>query len=347
MSESTNGVSLERRVRNSLWEFRREDGGVIAPTIRFEASGKISGHVHHNEVAWRIEGGRLELIASTGAISTRFAEESLGDDERMTLRGRFGGGDIAFFLRELDDASVAADAKVASRRNLVVMRAGNSALFPNWAPTTSRSWDLAISFYGEGRPDWGQEYFIAAKGPKWEPIYHWLSTHRDIINRYDYIWFPDDDILTTWENVNDLFQICRDYDLQLAQPALTHDSFICHAVTEQDPNCVLRFTAFVEGMVPVFSSEALRLCLPVLQEESRFGWGHDWVFPMLLGYPPTKIGIIDACPVKHTRPAGINTDLKVANTQAAQVIYKYGAKFMDHRVRGRIFRQPEPGVFVP
>jgi hypothetical protein len=71
------------------------------------------------------------------------------------------------------------------------------------------------------------------------------------------------------------------------------------------------------------------------------------VFPMLLGYPPSKIAIVDACPVKHTRPAGLNTDLGVANLQMAQVIFKYGAKFMDHRVRGRILREPEPGVFVP
>jgi hypothetical protein len=347
MSENTNEDALEQRVRNSLWEFGREEGGVIAPAIRFDARGKITGHVHHNEVSWRIDQGRLEFIASSGAISTRFVEQSVGEEGRLTLSGRFGGGDSIFRLRELNEAPVATSEGVVARRNLVVTRAGNSALFPDWKPAASRSWDLAVSFYGEGRPEWGQEYFHAARGPKWEPIHHWLTADREIISRYDYIWFPDDDILTTWENVNDLFQVCHDYDLQLAQPALTSDSFICHAVTKQDPNCLLRFTAFVEGMVPVFSSGALRLCLPVLQEESRFGWGHDWVFPMLLGYPPSKIGIVDACPVKHTRPPGANTDFAMANTQMAQVVYKYGAKFMDHRVRGRIFRQPEPGVFVP
>lgn len=346
MSEILNDSSLEQRVRNGFWEFGREDG-VIAPAIRLEARGKISGHVHHNEVGWRIDGGCLEFVTASGATSTRFDEQSIGDDGRLTLQGRFGGGDLLFSLRELSEPPVANSISVTTRRNLVVMRAGNGALFPDWKPAPSRSWDLAISFYGEGRPEWGQEYFHPAKGPKWEPIHHWLAANREILDRYDYVWFPDDDILTTWENVNDLFQICRDYDLQLAQPALTHDSYICHAVTKQDPNSLLRFTAFVEGMVPVFRSEALRLCMPVLQEESRFGWGHDWVFPMLLGYPPSKIGIIDACPVKHTRPPGINTDLTVANTQMAQVIYKYGAKFMDQRVRGQIFRSPEPGVFVP
>jgi hypothetical protein len=341
---------LEQRLRSSLWEFGHADGVVIAPTVQFEARGKLAGHVHHNEAGWRVQDDCLEFVGSSGAVTSQFRDAEVAEDGQLTLRGRFLGdpdGDIAFTLRESNAKPAAVGASLTPRRNLVVMRAGNKALFPDWKPTANRSWDLAISFYGEGQPEWGQEYFQPAKGPKWEPVYHWLTANREILARYDYVWFPDDDIMTTWENVNDFFQICHDYDLQLAQPALTPDSFICHTVTEQDPSCLLRFTRFVEGMAPVFRADALRLCLPVMQEESRFGWGHDWVFPMLLGYPPSKIAIVDACPVKHTRPAGINTDLGVANFQMAQVIFKYGAKFMDHRVRGRILREPEPGVFVP
>lgn len=350
MTEDHRQESLERRLRAGLWEFSHVTGVVIAPAIAFEARGRISGHVHRNEVQWQVKDDKLEFVSASGAVSTRFCEREVGDDGRMTLKGRFLGeaeGEVVFSLRELDERTTAISPSLPPRRNLVVMRAGNAALYPQWKSAEGRSWDLAISFYGEGRPQWGQEYFIPAKGPKWEPIFRWFADNREIIARYDYFWFPDDDIVTTWENVNDFFQICRDYDLQLAQPALTHDSFICHAVTEQDSTCLLRFTMFVEGMVPAFRSDALRLCLPVMEEESRFGWGHDWVFPMLLGYPPSKIAIVDACPVRHTRPARINTDVSVANHQMAQVVFKYGAKFMDHRVRGRIFLQPEPGVFVP
>ncbi|HSC65029.1 MAG TPA: DUF707 domain-containing protein [Caldimonas sp.] len=72
----------------------------------------------------------------------------------------------------------------------------------------------------------------------------------------------------------------------------------------QAPPAQLRFTGFVEVMAPLFSREALRSCAPTL-DESRSGWGLGWVLPTLceragLG----RIAIIDATPVRHTRPVG-------------------------------------------
>ena len=226
-----------------------------------------------------------------------------------------------------------------------MMRAGNNGVLPNWAQASSRSWDLAISFYGDGQPDWGQEYFIQDKGPKWQPIHRWISSNPQLLKQYDWFWFPDDDILTSHENANEFFRVCRGFDLQLAQPAILRDgSYASFDVTWQHADFLLRFTMFVEGMMPAFRSDALRLCLPVMQEESRFGWGLDCVFPMLLGYPENKIAIIDACAVAHTRPVGGNTDLTVARREMTTITGKYGAKVMDHRIRGCIFREPQPGL---
>jgi hypothetical protein len=342
-------IDLERRVGDCLWQFGRADGSVIARAVRFGANGRILGHTSANELTWRMHEGCLEFVSSLGLTTTRFVNIGTSDDGRLELRGPFlhpTDNTTVHVLREVGEAPAAVDTPVPERRNLVVMRAGNNALLPSWAHAPSRNWDLAVSFYGEGQPDWGQEYFIAAKGPKWQPIYQWLTANPDLLRHYDYFWFPDDDILTTWENVNKVFCICRNFDLQLAQPALTTDSYILHPVTRQQPEYVLRFTVFVEGMVPVFRADSLRLCLPVMQEESRFGWGHDWVFPMLLGYPSNKIAIVDICAVKHTRPPGVNTDFTVANAQMRAVVQKYGAKFMDHRVIGCIFREPLPGHFA-
>jgi hypothetical protein len=111
-------------------------------------------------------------------------------------------------------------------------------------------------------------------------------------------------------------------------------------VTRQQTDCLLRFTFFVEVMAPAFRADALRLCLPVMQEDTRYGWGHDWVFPKLLGYPENKIAIVDACAVEHTRPVASNTDMSLAFHEMRRISEKYGATFMDHRVRGCIFREP-------
>jgi len=350
MQETKNEGAIAKRLQSSWWEFGRPADTAPRPLLIFEPGGAIAGNVNRHLVQWRTRDGFVELLSAAGQVTSRFGEIELDENRRLKLKGlslQETGEPAERVLIEAKSMAYDFGSRGAARRNLVVMRAGNACLFPEWTPTPTRSWDLAISFYGEGRPDWGQEYFHVAKGPKWEPIYLWLSANPQLLNQYDYIWFPDDDIMTTWKNVDDLFQVCRDYDLQLAQPALTDDSFRNFPVAFQDPNCLLRFTVWVEGMVPLFRADALRLCMPVMQEPSRYGWGHDWIWPMLLGYPPNKIAVIDRCAVKHTRPLGVNTDHQVANAEMSHIVRKFGARFMDQRVRGRISLSPEPGHFVP
>jgi hypothetical protein len=328
------------------WLFMRGNGERIAGELTLLADGSIVGYFNANEASWRISDGCLEFLDTKGRPTTRFSETATDAEGRLELNGAFlpGPPGARHVLRELPTGGTLVSVRASSRRNLVVMRAGDKALYPNWPTAALRNWDLAISFYGDGSVDWGQEYFLSQTGPKWQPVHTWFTANPHLLRQYDYFWFPDDDIMTSWENVNDLFDICRRYELQLAQPALTGDSYRFHEVTIEQPDYLLRFTVFVEGMVPMFRADTLRLCLPVMQEVSRFGWGHDWVFPKLLGYPPNRIAIVDACAVTHTRPAGVNTDSKLANRQLRELVTKYGAKFMDHRVRGVIFRCPLPGV---
>ncbi len=57
-------------------------------------------------------------------------------------------------------------------------------------------------------------------------------------------------------------------------------------------------------MAPVFSRAALRLCAPTFAQ-SRSGWGLDWLWPRLCDEAGLgRIAIIDATPVRHTRPVG-------------------------------------------
>jgi len=96
----------------------------------------------------------------------------------------------------------------------------------------------------------------------------------------------------------------------------------------QDPDCHLRFTRFVEVMTPIFSRNALRVCAPTFAE-SRSGWGLDWVWPTLCEREGLDgIAIIDATPVRHTRPVGgelykNHRDLD-PQADARRVVRKYG-----------------------
>lgn len=197
-------------------------------------------------------------------------------------------------------------APASGRRNLVILRAGNSSLHKEWIASPHRDFDLYISYYGadEGRYAEDAEYHEMRKGPKWPCIHDLLATKPELIEQYDAFWFPDDDISANTDTLNRMFAFFHALQLELAQPALTHDSYFSWSHLLQRDDFLVRYVAFVEVMVPIFSRAALSRCLPTFNE-NRSGWGLDWVWPSLCSDgDPRNVGLIDATPVKHTRPVG-------------------------------------------
>lgn len=192
------------------------------------------------------------------------------------------------------------------RRNLVIVRAGNSSLHPGWlqGSRAERSWDLIVNYFGDD-PDiyrGGDWQRIDSKGPKWAALHDLIESIRPQIEPYDYIWLPDDDLECSLDDVNRLFEICRNESLVLAQPSLTHDSYFTHAVTLHNRCFQVRNTAFVEIMAPCLSQQALWTVLPSFNA-NRSGWGLCFLWPQRL-LSGARMGIIDAVQVRHTRPIG-------------------------------------------
>jgi hypothetical protein len=245
-------------------------------------------------------------------------------------------------------ASVAGTVRRLYRpRNLVVLRAGDNSLHAQWLAAERRDFDVFVSYYGaiEGRHAAEADYYEMRPGPKWPCIAQLLAEHAAIVERYDCVWFPDDDLAADPETLDRMFAFFHAHRLCLAQPALTPDSYCQWRTLLQDPGCHLRFTGFVEIMAPLFSRAALRACAPSFAE-SASGWGLDWLWPALCrdaGLGP--LAIIDATPVRHTRPCG--GELYARNPEldpredARRLVRKYGlhgararARFtFEHQVR--------------
>lgn len=120
-----------------------------------------------------------------------------------------------------------------------------------------------------------------------------------MVSSYDNIWLPDDDIATSPERINELFRIHTAFRLDLSQPSLSPESYYSHIVTMYHPRFHIRFTNFVEVMVPLFSRSLL---MKVWSDFERYntGWGFDFAWPSMTQFP--KVAVIDAVQVTHTRP---------------------------------------------
>lgn len=239
------------------------------------------------------------------------------------------------------------------RRNLIILRAGDGSLHRNWLaaePELGRDFDLFISYYGktENRHRDDADFWEHRPGPKWSCIADLLAERPELIDRYSAFWFPDDDLDADTLTLNRMFALFHGLQLKLAQPALTRDSYFSWPQLLQRPEYLLRQMSFVEVMAPLFTRDSLRRCLASFGD-SRSGWGLDWVWPQLLGGSGDgRVAVIDATPVKHTRPVGgggdlykNNPELDPANdsrrltAEAGLSVERFTAKFVCHGAIGR------------
>jgi Flp pilus assembly protein TadD len=189
------------------------------------------------------------------------------------------------------------------RRFLVVVRSGGRSLVGRWfSGSLPRTWDLMLSHYEKSLCPGGACAEIVSEGgmSKFAAVRDIDRAHPDLFVAYDAILFLDDDILIEHAEIDVLFSTFADNDMLLAQPSLTSDSFLSWPITARDHSSLVRFTDFVEIMMPLMSRGAFIVCADTFCE-SISGWGLDYVWPKLLGYPFGKIGIIDAVAARHTQ----------------------------------------------
>ncbi len=141
------------------------------------------------------------------------------------------------------------------------------------------------------------------------------------MEKYDYFWFPDDDIAANAADINRLIDLGRRHGLALFQPALDDQSYYSHLITLRHPSFAVRFTNFIEIMVPVLSRDLLKLALPTIAE-MRSGFGLDFVWPEMAARmgPPgqPRVAIIDSVTVRHTRPVGGGLHAFIKSTPGAR-----------------------------
>ena len=323
------------------WRFGRGDGTMIAPYLRLLPGGRLGGYRHSNEWRWGVADGTLAFFNIRGERSTVFDRAETVGGDRLVLSGAHVGTGTRHVLTEIPFAGVpiAADAgntvlmgqASGRRRHLVVLLAGEQSLHYQWTRNIAdadRSWDFCVSHYGSAesvaRPDWS-EWRVHQPGLRKFVALHRLFHAASPLWNYDYIMFPDDDLLLSWSDLNICFELCREHRLDLAQPSLKEESFWSLQITLQRSGTLLRYVDFVEAMIPVFHVDALRLCVTTFPQ-SVIGWGLDVVWPSLLGHGASRVAILDAVAVLHTRPVGASYGGVDAGAGMQDLLDRYGAR---------------------
>lgn len=143
--------------------------------------------------------------------------------------------------------------------------------------------------------------FVACDaGYKMDMTYRYLHHHPELFEKYEYFFLLDDDIVISTEDVNRLFSMMREYQLKIAQPSLVM-SYYTYKHTAFHPFYILRYTNFVEMMMPCFSRDALKAVLPTFEQKIRW-CGIEMHWPVLVGSNHKDMAIVDAVSAKHTRP---------------------------------------------
>ena len=166
----------------------------------------------------------------------------------------------------------------------------------------TRSFDIAVRYHSEPSPDDPlltiAEYVLTGGLSKFHSASQLLTT-LDLTKTYQGFLFLDGDVEFEPGDIDRLFLYASLIKFDLAQAALSDDSFSSWQVTRASHKFVCRQTSFVEVMAPYLSSDALALVLPTFVQ-SISGYGLDLAWAAIL--KDHRIGIIDDIRMRHTKP---------------------------------------------
>lgn len=202
------------------------------------------------------------------------------------------------------------------KKNAVFVSAGKESLHRQLLKGDA-DFDLHLLIYDDSYDLFchDTEFISVQSGYKMDMTYRYLKCHPEFLENYEYFFLMDDDIEMGTEEVNKLFGMMRKYNLKIAQPSLVM-SYCSYEHTLHHPLCVLRYTNFVEMMIPCFSREALLQVLPTFEVKTRWR-GIEFHWPFLINSNKLDMAIIDLVEARHVNP------IKTWNEENRQLMKSY------------------------
>lgn len=189
----------------------------------------------------------------------------------------------------------------ALKKYCVISAIGINSLHREWLKGNN-DFDLHLIIYDSSYNRFYNDtnYICYQNGQKYNLIYNYLQNHSEYLEKYEYFFLPDDDILIDGDNILELFESMKSNSLHIAQPALTN-SYFTYEHTLKKKFTKLRYTNFVEMMAPCFSQVAIKQTLFTFNENPS-GWGIEFHWPKIIGFTGNEMAVLDHIIAIHTRP---------------------------------------------
>jgi hypothetical protein len=239
-----------------------------------------------------------------------------------------------------------------SKSLLVVTWDGKSKPLEYVYQDAQRDFDLLIFDHSAKAPiqqvqDLKPEHYISTrtenKGQVFYEVYKYLYPNNE--ERYEYIGVLDDDIYTSYSDLNKLIFIGKLNGLDIFQPSITHDSFFDHRQFTHKPGYQIQKANWVEIMFPFYKETLYKAAGPYFNETIT-GQGIDvYLMPAMQQiHGLTSTAVVHAIQVKHCRPVQ-SGDRSYSNGKSnieeinhirqltLELIAKYPNKFDDQFIR--------------
>ena len=150
--------------------------------------------------------------------------------------------------------------------------------------STGRDFDLWVVYYGDHPDRYAEhaDFYGRGKGTKFQNLHRVYQRYGDAIAQYDAVMVSDDDILIDATGLTRLFEIRKQLNLWVVQPAFRLAGKISWDITRMSPTSQIRYTNFIEMTCPLFRRDKLDLFMANFDPQLS-GYGEDWWFLNLLG----------------------------------------------------------------
>lgn len=275
-----------------------------------------NGWMGHHEVLLPTllynRGFLLEDFGGEGSFIKEGNEHRFYDNASLNFKPLLPDGRKNYLFHPVKEEKACWDK--TNKKNAVFVAAGKDSLHRQLLEGDA-DFDLHLLIYdGSYNQFYNDTDFICCQsGYKMDMTYHYIHRHPEFLEEYDYFFLMDDDVKMSTEEVNKLFRMMRKYDLKIAQPSLVM-SYYTYEHTLHHSLCILRYTNFVEMMIPCFSKKALVQVLPSFEHKVR-GCGIEYHWSVLIDTNHHDMAVLDEVQASHIRPLQPWTSVDEANLQ--------------------------------